>query len=248
VTESIGRVAHVLRALSQCSSEGDTTTGLTRRVGLPRSTTHRLLEALFAEGLADRDPRTGRWYPGPETYVLGMAAAPRYDLTKEARVSVQRLARETGESAFFSVRRGNETVVLLREDGDFPIRYYVLFEGGAFPAGRRVCRPRRTGLPARARDRRLPGAHRPRGPLGCVTQRRCDPGTAGRHQSRWLVAEPGPERRGFVGHGSSRLRRRRLPGWAFTVTGVESRFHPQRQGVLGRLLLEESHRLSRLVA
>ena len=41
----------------------------------------------------------------------------------------------TGESAFYSARRGNETVCLLREDGSFPIRSHVLHEGIRFPLG-----------------------------------------------------------------------------------------------------------------
>lgn len=36
------------------------------------------------------------------------------------------------------------------------------------------------------------------------------------------------------------------PEWALTLTGVEQRFRADRRPVLGRLLLEEAHRLSRL--
>lgn len=38
-----------------------------------------------------------------------------------------------------------------------------------------------------------------------------------------------------------------VPGWALTLTGIESRFRPDRQESLGRLLLEEAHRLTRSV-
>lgn len=51
------------------------------------------------------------------------------------RRSTAALARDTGESAFFSLRRGDHTVVLLAEDGDFPIRSHVLYEGARFPLG-----------------------------------------------------------------------------------------------------------------
>src|SRR3546814_1517182 len=58
-----------------------------------------------------------------------------YDVTDLARASVRRLSEDTGESAFFFARRGDETVCLLREDGNFPIRSHALHEGIRFPLG-----------------------------------------------------------------------------------------------------------------
>ena len=48
---------------------------------------------------------------------------------------VNRLARETGESAFLSARRGDETVCVLSEEGSFPLRSHVLHVGIRFPLG-----------------------------------------------------------------------------------------------------------------
>src|SRR3982751_5077350 len=73
--------------------------------------------------------------PGPELYLMGTVAASRYDITAIARDIVRSLAVRTEESAFLSVRRGDETVCLLREDGSFPIRSFVLSEGVRFPLG-----------------------------------------------------------------------------------------------------------------
>ena len=124
----IGRVGAVLRALSVTNEAGAATSDLARTVDLPRPTVHRLLTSLADEGFVDRDRRTGRWFLGPELYLLGQTAGTRYDVTHHARASVHRLAAKTGESAFFSALRGEETVCLLREDGDFPIRSFVLYE------------------------------------------------------------------------------------------------------------------------
>ena len=82
------------------------TTELGKLTGLARPTAHRLLTSLAAEGLVDRDARTGRWSLGPELYLLGAAAGNRYDITDRARDVVDELARVTGESAFLSARRG----------------------------------------------------------------------------------------------------------------------------------------------
>ena len=96
---------------------------------------HRLLSSLAAEGLLDQDPGSGNWVLGPEILLLGSVASARFPLEDIARPSLRRLAEETGESAFFSIRRGNETVCLLREEGSFPVRSFVLHEGVRFPLG-----------------------------------------------------------------------------------------------------------------
>ncbi|WGX96632.1 IclR family transcriptional regulator [Nocardioides sp. L-11A] len=239
------KAAALLRALS-ATETGATTTDLASTTAQPRATTHRLLESLAAEGLADRDPTTGRWYLGPETYVLGVAAAARYDLTNEARTSVHRLAKETGESAFFSVRRGDEVVVLLREDGDFPIRSYVLYESARFPlavvsAGLAIL------------------AHLPDRDIDAYFARSDAAAEWGRQHAERLVRErlaatrrtgwslnPGHVVEGSWGMAAAVFDKAGRPEWALTLTGVEQRFRADRQPLLGRLLLEEAHRLSRL--
>jgi hypothetical protein len=123
------RVAAVLRAVGQFSSAGVTTARVAELTALNRSTTHRLLTSLFTEGFIDHDVRLARWYPGPELFLLGSLAAARYDIADIARESVHTLAAQTGESAFLSARRGGETVCLIREEGSFPIRSFVLYEG-----------------------------------------------------------------------------------------------------------------------
>lgn len=239
----VEKAAALLRALS--SAQSGTTTALATATGQPRATTHRLLESLAAEGLVDRDPTTGRWCLGPESYVLGMAAAARYDLTHEARSSVHRLAKETGESAFFSVRRSDETVVLLREDGDFPIRSYVLYENARFPlgvvsAGLAIL----AHLPEHEVDdffARTDLADR-WGPQH--SEARIRKRLAATRLTGWSL-NPGHIMEGSWGMAAAVFDRNGRPGSALTLTGVEQRFRTHRQAVLGRLLLEEAHRLSR---
>ena len=131
----VERAAALLRGLSQFGTGGASTTEVAKAAGLPRPTAHRLLTALHREGFVDRHNKTGTWHLGPELFLLGSVAAQRYDLTEVALPHVKQLAEITGESAFFSARRGDETVCLLREDGDFPIRSFVLYEGARFPLG-----------------------------------------------------------------------------------------------------------------
>ena len=130
----VSRIAGLLRIVGR-HPEGSSLVELVRESGLTRPTVHRLLASLAAEGLLDHDPRTGNWVLGPEILLMGSVASARFPLEDIARPSLRRLAEETGESAFFSIRRGAETVCLLREEGSFPVRSFVLHEGVRFPLG-----------------------------------------------------------------------------------------------------------------
>ncbi|MBB4751002.1 hypothetical protein [Actinoplanes lobatus] len=56
-------------------------------------------------------------------------------MTSTAREVLRSLAERTGESAFFSARRGGETVCLAEVEGSFPLRSHVLYEGLRLPLG-----------------------------------------------------------------------------------------------------------------
>ena len=130
----VSRVASLLRIVGR-KPEGSPLVELVRESGLTRPTVHRLLSSLAAEGLLDQDPASGNWVLGPEILLMGSVASARFPLEDIARPSLRRLAEATGESAFFSIRRGAETVCLLREEGSFPVRSFVLHEGVRFPLG-----------------------------------------------------------------------------------------------------------------
>ena len=109
-TQAVARATDLLRLVTAAGVEGRTSQQLARDAGLSRATAHRLLGALRAAGMVDRDEATGRWLPGPELYVMGTVAAARYDVTSVARDIVRSLAVKTVESAFFSVLSGLDKV------------------------------------------------------------------------------------------------------------------------------------------
>ncbi|MER7078242.1 transcriptional regulator, IclR family [Saccharopolyspora kobensis] len=241
----VGRVGAVLRALSAANETGAATVDLARATDLPRPTVHRLLSSLAEEGFVDRDRRTGRWFLGPELYLLGQTAGHRYDVTHHARASVHRLAAKTGESAFFSALRGAETVCLLREDGDFPIRSFVLYEGARFPLGvvsaglvilsflddaEVDAYLEHTDLTARWGRAHSPEAIRAR---------------IARTRQHGYAVNPGLVVEGSWGMAAAVFDRDGQPAWALTLTGIETRFRPDRQPELGALLLHEAHALTR---
>lgn len=244
----IGRIGGLLRALAAREPDGASTTDLATATALPRPTAHRLLVALRGEGLVERDEATGAWHLGAECFLLGAAATSRHDITPLAREAVRRIARETAESAFFSVRRGDETVCLLREDGSFPIRSHVLHEGIRFPLGVATAgMVILAHLPEREREAYLAGCdlRATFGPHHDVAELRKR--IAATRRVGYTV-NPGLIVPGSWGLGAAVFDASRDPRWALSITGVESRFPKPRLDELGRLLLHEAHALGEAVA
>jgi DNA-binding IclR family transcriptional regulator len=246
-TQLLGRAAAVLRAVSGTMPGGLTTAEAAERAALSRPTAYRILTALAANGFLDRDARTSRWVLGPELYLMGAVAAERYDVTELARDSVRELAAQTGESAFFSARRGNETVCLLREEGSFPIRSFVLYEGVRFPLG-----VASAGLAILAflndaaiadylSTAELVTRFGPQHAARPLAARLRDTRRAGYAVNPGLIVE------GSWGMGAAVFDASGSPAWALSLTGIQPRFGPDRQPELGRLLMEHAHRLSQRI-
>lgn len=244
----VGRIGSVLRALSTSGVSGASTTEIAKAASLARPTAHRLLVSLSEEGFVDRDQRSGRWFLGPELYLLGLMASSRYDVNQHARASVHRLATATGESAFFSARRGDETVCLLREDGSFPIRSFVLFEGARFPLG-----VVSSGMAVLAflSDREI-DEYLDRVDLtvdwGQAYQTAALRARIVETRERGYALNPGLVVEGSWGMAAAVFDTTGAPRWALTLTGIESRFGADRRPELGRLLLDEAHALSQKLA
>jgi len=240
----VGRIAELLRVLSATMPAGAGTSELARAAEVSRPTAHRLLSSLAAQGFVDRDQHSGCWLLGPELYLMGAVAAERYDITELAREHVQALAEATGESAFLSARRGNETVCLLRQDGSFPIRSFVLYEGKRFPLG--VASAGIAILSFLSNDAverylaqaRLESEH---GAQHSADELRA---RIDETRRRGYAVNPGLVVEGSWGMGAAVFDRSGSPAWALSLTGIEPRFSEERQPELGRLLLEHAHRLS----
>ena len=247
--QAIARAAALLRLVTASGADGAALHDLARSADLSRSTAHRLLSALRAEGLVDRDADTARWMPGPELFLMGSVAAARYDVTALARDIVRSLAVKTEESAFLSVRRADETVCLLREEGAFPIRSFVLSEGVRFPlgvasAGLAIL----AFLPDHDVDAYLSrhpelestwGRTHASGPL---RERLAET------KERGYAVNPGLIVEGSWGLGAAVFDRSGRPEWALSLTGVGFRFGPDRIADLGRILLVHAHQLSARIA
>jgi len=241
----VSRIALLLRLVGR-DPNGSALADIVRDSGLTRPTVYRLLGSLAAEGLLELDPRNNTWRYGPEISVMGTVAAPRYPIEDLARPSLRRLADTTEESAFLSVRRGDETVCLLREEGSFPIRSFVLHEGVRFPlgvasAGMAIL----AALPDPEVDQLLDSD-------SALVQRWGEQNSpaamrAGLERTRaaGYAVNPGLILEGSWGMGAAIFDPAGRPAWALSLTGIEPRFRPERQAYLGRLLVEEAATITR---
>ncbi|GAA2012613.1 IclR family transcriptional regulator [Microbacterium ulmi] len=247
--QSISRAARLLRLVTSAGDDGLAVAELARRAELTRPTAHRLLAALRHEGLVDQDERTSRWMPGPELYLMGTVAASRYDITAMARDIVRSLAVRTEESAFLSVRRGDETVCLLREEGSFPIRSFVLSEGIRFPLGvASAGLVMLAFLPPHDVDaylERHPDLPERWGAAHGEPRLRA---RLAETKARGYAVNPGLIVEGSYGLGAAVFTREGHPQWALSLTGVEFRFGPDRLPELGRILLAHAHQLTTRVS
>jgi DNA-binding IclR family transcriptional regulator len=106
----ISRAAHVLRALAT-HADGKTVAAVARDLALPRSTTHRILRALSAEGLARRTA-TGRYALGYE--LENLATAARTGLRSRVPPHMLRLSSRLGETVELAVLDGPDVMLLDR--------------------------------------------------------------------------------------------------------------------------------------
>jgi DNA-binding IclR family transcriptional regulator len=240
----VSRIAGLLRIVGR-RSEGSSLVELVRESGLTRPTVHRLLSSLASEGLLDHDAGSGNWVLGPEILLMGSVASARFPLEDIARPSLRRLAEETGESAFFSIRRGSETVCLLREEGSFPVRSFVLHEGVRFPLGVASAGTAIMAfLPEDEQEQLLAqwadhaGAFAEGHPVEVVRA------NLARTRQTGYAVNPGLVLEGSWGMGAAVFDQAGRPAWALSLTGIEPRFRAERQEVLGRLLMEEAHRIT----
>jgi IclR family transcriptional regulator, KDG regulon repressor len=110
---SVRNAARVLRAFSRAGQELGITE-LSRRLGLGKSTVHRLVTTLTAERLLERGSTPGRYRLGLVIYELGSNVTEHVDLHQAALPVLTTLRHETGEMVHVAVLDGLEVVYVER--------------------------------------------------------------------------------------------------------------------------------------
>jgi DNA-binding IclR family transcriptional regulator len=133
--QTLRRGLLVLRLLTRIGPAGLRMGEICRRVELSKSTAIRLTRTLVDEGFVLHDRGSGRYRLGPEAFAAGLAAEPSYQLQRLAAPALRTLAAESGDTVFFTVRHGDESICLSRDEGGFPLRNQVQKPGDRFPLG-----------------------------------------------------------------------------------------------------------------
>ncbi len=133
--QSIRRALAILRVVAAGRDAGLSLQQVTEATGLSRPTTHRILRALVAEGVAEQSPRTRRYLVGEQISLLALAR-PRRSLLEDVSAPVlDRAARELGDTVFLTVRTRLDTVCLARRLGSYPIQVLEIEVGARRPLG-----------------------------------------------------------------------------------------------------------------
>ena len=98
---------------------------LARRLGLGKSTVHRMLTTLVAEGLIEQNPRTGGYRLGIVMFELGEAVRVHMDLHAAAGQVLGELRAQTGESSQVGVLDGHEVVYVDRLESAHSLRLFT---------------------------------------------------------------------------------------------------------------------------
>jgi IclR family transcriptional regulator, acetate operon repressor len=102
-----------LRLLKLFSAEEPelTLAEVSERAGLNKTTAHRLLQALYSEGMLER-AGNGGYRLGPALMALGVQALSSNDLRLRARPLLKRLAEDSGETATLEVPIDDSMLIL----------------------------------------------------------------------------------------------------------------------------------------
>lgn len=238
-TQAVARALRVLGAFTD-QKRSWTLSPLAAEVGLNKTTTHRLLSALEAEGFVVRDGE--RYRLGPELIVLGERALRATGLREAARPELEALAQELGESATLEILDGAQTLIvdeaaaksLLGAAAELGTRWpahatatgkvllaALLDDGGALP-GPLTARTERTIVEEPALMRELERARR-----------------------RGWASNVGELEKGFVAIGAPVRDRRGRVVAAVGIGGPRSRLTDARIPTIGERVREAAERVSK---
>lgn len=108
---SIERALTVLEFLAQ-SRRGFSISEMSRRLGIPKSSTYLILTTLERRGFLQKNTQTGRYCFGLQLVSLSRSALENLDLREEAKPFLQSLMRKTGLTVHLAVLERNEAVII----------------------------------------------------------------------------------------------------------------------------------------
>ncbi len=114
------------------SADTLTLTDLSERLGMSKSTVHRLLSSLEQVGFVSRERQPGCYRLGLKLFELGSLVQARLELRQIAHPYLAQLVRDTDETAFLIIRDGLYGACIERIDGSH-VQSLILKFGGSLP-------------------------------------------------------------------------------------------------------------------
>lgn len=121
---SVHNAARLLKSFTSLEREIGVTE-LANRLGLGKSTVHRLLATLAEEQLIEQDQTTGRYRLGLAIHELGAAASTATDLHAAALTPMSVLRNRTGETVQVAVLDGREVVYVERLESPNTLQLFL---------------------------------------------------------------------------------------------------------------------------
>jgi len=133
--QTLRRGLAILKMLALYQPDGLRMSDIGRKLVLNKATAGRLTRTLVEERFVTHDPASRRYRLGPESFAVGLAAEPAYELQRLAAPFLRSLALETGDWIFFTVRQGFDAICISRESGDIPYPASAVKVGDHHPIG-----------------------------------------------------------------------------------------------------------------
>jgi DNA-binding IclR family transcriptional regulator len=108
---AIERALAVLEFLAQ-SKSGFSTSEISRRLGLPKSSTYLIVETLERQGFLQKNRQTGKYCLGLKLITLSRNAVENLDLREEAKPFLRSLMQESQLIVHMAVLDGTEAVII----------------------------------------------------------------------------------------------------------------------------------------
>ncbi|WP_068249378.1 IclR family transcriptional regulator [Janibacter corallicola] len=118
---SVGTALDVLECFATDSALG--VSDIARRVGVAKSTAHRVLTTLASRGFIEQDEETGLYSLGLHLYELGTLSLARNQLRHAALPTLRMMAHQTGLTVNLGVADGADVVFIERIEAQDSVRF-----------------------------------------------------------------------------------------------------------------------------
>lgn len=117
---SVAMAMRLLKAFSGDPEIGVST--LSKRLGIAKSTVHRLAVTLVAEGMLEQNPETEKYRLGIELFSLGALVRQRMNISLEARPRLMDLREQTNETVLLGIPANLNVMYVYVFESTQPIR------------------------------------------------------------------------------------------------------------------------------